>query len=485
MPPGHTYTHAELILNHSPGPFYFPFLGIDLAFQAIGGLMVEKSGPISKLRSDVLGGELPFRFCAECMACDRSEHQVGYWRREHFLLGIDFCPRHPAEPLRTFPTLDGSLIFNQYLTLEETVRGAECHAAPNAIGSGLAQYLSHGVLWLLEKCRFVNGYANLIIAHRERFFASHNKLSALSVLKRDCQEIWGVRGNLVYEVIEGWFGRFFDDTALSVWTLSPVNHLLVCRALGWSIEEAMSRMPSGAANVNPLCEGQILHRESLESPTFGFESAIALGRFGDCQPASDRERKMMRGGGSYAAAVGGHLRKRRIEDTPLSADEKQERIKALHRVWEVSPVCNPFRRKGETVVKCLRSGRSSRLALSKLKRLEVSRGPAFVPESLATDSILFRVGRGRRVLGENGRALCKRKDLGRLALALSGFLCSRARLWYYCEWRPRVRLLLETAIDRNFETIWDFTPQAIAPEITHVGVELRSPTRAKRINPQN
>ncbi|HEY9605333.1 MAG TPA: TnsD family Tn7-like transposition protein [Allocoleopsis sp.] len=165
LPPGHRYTVARLIDNHSLLPFYSPFLPPERVSH-IRDCM--KGGNASSVYNS--SGIAPsnirlpdwLRFCPSCVKADRKQFGEAYWHRLHQLTGVETCPIH-----QTF-------LENSNVRARNRVNHFEFVSAERAVHTTLPRPLdlfnpyketllkvANDALWLLSQPNLVPGFESL------------------------------------------------------------------------------------------------------------------------------------------------------------------------------------------------------------------------------------------------------------------------------------------------------------------------------------
>jgi hypothetical protein len=104
LPPGHRYSVAQLIDQHTLLPFYAPFLPPErvrrlrslMAEEGRGQSVYWQAGTIlrAKINLECL------RYCPDCVTEDRRRYGEAYWHRAHQAPGVLVCHHH-AVPLKS------------------------------------------------------------------------------------------------------------------------------------------------------------------------------------------------------------------------------------------------------------------------------------------------------------------------------------------------------------------------------------------------
>lgn len=97
LPPGHRYSVNRLIDDHTPLPFYSPFVEADRVKVIRRDMRRNGENRISS-RLAINAGRLSspdvLRFCGPCVESDRERYGETYWHRLHQLPGVHVCPEH-------------------------------------------------------------------------------------------------------------------------------------------------------------------------------------------------------------------------------------------------------------------------------------------------------------------------------------------------------------------------------------------------------
>lgn len=279
LPVGSKYSDRYLLWHHTPAAFYFPFLGVDLSYLAVGNYLDRRLTGTLLVRKGI-GGWVPFRMCPRCVEEDRSRYGQAIWRRSHHLLGVPACPTHRVPLHVATPQLQKrlrhSLLALEYALQEEPTSS---WTEEPSFDDALTAFLCRWSKWLLEECDSLAGYANLILGYRARMrkLDMEGQASTNRQIESDCIAVWKTGGRRQSRQIERWFGGYFYGRHLYPADISPVNHLIVCRALGWTPEEALKWLPEAAIFQNPLRPSRDAGKgRTLGAPPYGLSGDILL-----------------------------------------------------------------------------------------------------------------------------------------------------------------------------------------------------------------
>lgn len=284
LPPGHGHTATQLILRHTPFPYFAPFYPRRRVAQAAGEMRVRRvESDVHPVFWDVYEHDMtaPLRYCPECVASDTSTGPgAPCWRRVHLLPGVLACPEHrirlrlswAARSVWSPSESDPVPKVRSLATVVED-RTAVCALGDESLQ--LALEVADDSLWLLRHPQLADSLPTVLERHRAllgdtgwvdargrpRYEDLRRMLADYSAGLVTAAFGPSPRSSLLF--YSGWIRRMFRGDEQP---LIPLFHILQWRALGLTAEEffagapppVVRRVPRTLAQQgpcrNPACE---------------------------------------------------------------------------------------------------------------------------------------------------------------------------------------------------------------------------------------
>jgi len=273
LPPDHNLTVKKIIQEQTLFPFYQPFLSPERV-QKVTTKMGQNTPHNRQQPMSLSNWQVPkpkrLRFCYDCLLADRKQYGQAYWHRLHQVPGVKICPQHGAILQESQVAIYFRPPTQRYISAEQALDQAR--PVPNSFPPAIQQVLlqiARDAAWLLQHDNDHITLASLLPRFRQilveqglapykgrpyisRFlnlFQAHYSPELLSVL--DCP--------LDHDNFHAWpVCTVYKETTKSK---HPLQHLLVIRVLGYSVERFFALPTEGAyfgqapwPCLNPVCD---------------------------------------------------------------------------------------------------------------------------------------------------------------------------------------------------------------------------------------
>ena len=273
LPPGHGHTATQLILRHTPFPYFAPFYPRHRVARAADEMRVrrvETDAHALFFERHEDDRPAPLRYCPKCFASDASSGDgVPCWRRVHLLPGVLACPEHRVRlwvssmaPKVWSRSQRDTLPNVRSLATAIEDSAAECALTEESLP--LALDVADDSLWLLRHPQLADSLPTVMERHRALLsntgWMDERGRPRYADLER---MLAGYSAGLVKaafghsphsaQLYLGWTRRMFGGDERPV---VPLFHILQWRALGLSAEEFFSGAPPPVVRRVPRTRAQ-------------------------------------------------------------------------------------------------------------------------------------------------------------------------------------------------------------------------------------
>jgi len=248
LPPNSVYTADSLINQHTLLPFFAPFLPPD----RLGKLkenMRGAGGPAGHMRAGTMASIVPLtavlRYCPECVREDRAQLGECYWHRLHQVPGVLVCPDHDVWLESSEVAVRHQVRRMAYISAEEALISLPtARQVPTTSVGEILHFLAESAVWLLQQVDLSPGlevlqqrYQHALIKHGLATY--HGRVKMADLLEAFCATyrpaLLSLLGcQLDAESSDHWLARLVRKPHGA---LHPVQHLLLIRLLGYTVEE--------------------------------------------------------------------------------------------------------------------------------------------------------------------------------------------------------------------------------------------------------
>lgn len=281
--PGHPLTSENIIRKHSAFPYITSFLPRDRG-DLIGTAM--RTNGTTRLRSALVPAQWcknwpsVLRLCPECVVQDRERYSECYWHLVHQMPGVHVCALHNLWLNESKVQVRGGNLRYKYVSAERAVE--ELIFRPLDLEARQSDYLLNlatDTVWLLDHGELLLEEHDVRLRYGDHFRSKgfvtvHGKIRARELSAAFNEHYSPTLLELLHspldsdKYVDSWLLRLLrSEGSMGKVVLPPVQHMLLIRFLGSSVEEFSARarevcQPFGAGPwpcANPLCPEYSLH----------------------------------------------------------------------------------------------------------------------------------------------------------------------------------------------------------------------------------
>lgn len=248
LPPNSVYTPDILINQHTLLPFFAPFLPPERVVKLKEDMRGE-GGPAGHMRAGTMASIVPLtamlRYCPECVSQDRAQLGECYWHRLHQVPGVQVCPDHDVWLESSEVAVRHQARRMAYISAEEALASLPTARQVPATSVGeILRSLAESAVWLLQQVDLSPGLEVLQLRYQHALIKQglatyHGRVKMTDLLDAFCAAyppaLLSLLGcQLDTKSSDNWLARLVRKPHGA---LHPVQHLLLIRFLGYTVEE--------------------------------------------------------------------------------------------------------------------------------------------------------------------------------------------------------------------------------------------------------